>query len=85
MVDSFQPFEAGVQLNFSEDTGRGGRLRKRVWKGGGARGEGGGSCWTRVEGGRVDAGAGEREGGATSGGPGTFSVAWQWIITSLPT
>lgn len=29
MVDSFQPFEAGVQLNFSEDTSRGSRLRKK--------------------------------------------------------
>lgn len=37
MVDSFSALEAGVQLNFSEDTGQGGRFRKRVWNGGRGR------------------------------------------------
>ena len=81
MVDSFQPFEAGVQLNFSEDTvGAAGLGRES-----GTGGEAGGSYWPRVQAGAVDAGAGEREGGATSGAPATFSGAWQWITTSLPT
>ena len=59
MVDSSQTFEAGVQLNFSEDTGRGSRLRKRVWNGGRgwrqllAMGAGWGcGCWGWGAGGR---------------------------------
>ena len=40
-------------------------------------GEGGGSCWQWVECRGADAGAGEREGGATSGGPATFGVGLQ--------
>lgn len=59
MVDSFQPFEAGVQLNFSEDTGQGGRFRKRVGNGGRGRrqllpvvGVWGCGCWGWGEGGR---------------------------------
>ena len=59
MVDSFQPFEAGVQLNFSGDTGQSGRFRKRVWNRGRGRRQllavGGGSgcgCWGWGEGGR---------------------------------
>ena len=59
MVDSFQPFEAEVQLYFSGDAGQSVRFRKRVWNGGRGRrqllavgGVSGCGCWGWGEGGR---------------------------------